>query len=182
MANAVTTTPVGVAKTPNIYVAPFAAALPAFDAVLELLRAACAADHCLGGHWFDLALSSFALEVDDAWARADQALRDFAAEHPDATDCVTAASQMLLLMAEGDADAAWLRARARKVRSAAVRCFYSFDPMLRHVARHLSEMADLMDVMITEAQVEERSAKAWSAACASEGTCPIVVMRDAVPA
>ncbi len=182
MANAVTTTPISVAKTPNIYVLQAAAALPAFDAVLALLRAARAADHCLDGHWFDLALSSFALEAEDVWTRAEQALRDFRAEHPDATDCVTAASQMLLLLAEGDADAAWLRARARKVRSTAVRCFYSFDPTLRQVARHLSEMADLMDHMITEAQVEERSAKAWSAACAIEGNCPIAVMRDAVPA
>lgn len=182
MANAVTTTPLGVPKTPNISVSQAAAALPAFDAVLALLRSARAADHCLDGHWFDLALSSFAIEADDAWTRADQALRDFRAEHPDATDCVTAASQMLLLLAEGDADAAWLRARARKVRSAAVRCFYRFDPTLRQVARHLSEMADLMDLMITEAQVEDRSAKAWSAACASDGTYPTLAMRDAVPA
>lgn len=184
MTYAVTTTPIGVSKTPNMYVAPelTVPALLAFDAVVALLQAACAADSALEGRWFDLALSPYAIEVDDAWRRAERALRDFRAEYPDATDCVIAASQMLLLLAEGCGDNAWLRVRSRKVRGAAVKCLYSFDPTLRQIARRLSDMADLMDLMITEAQVAERSANMWSLACASESNCPIAVVRDAVPA
>lgn len=175
-------TPDGVSKTPDFISAPSVDALPAFDDVLTLLQAARAADDCLDGQWFDLALSSYVDAADDAWTRAEHALHVFRAGHPDARDCVMAAGEMLLLMADSGGDAARLRERARKVRSAALRGFYLFDAVRRDVARRLMQMADVMDQMITEAQTEEHSDKTWCDLDRIEASSSSVVLRDAVPA
>lgn len=175
-------TPDGVSKTPEFFLSPYANALPAFDDVLALLHAAREADNCLDGQWFDLAMSSYVDAAEDAWAQAEFALHAFRAGHPGARDCAMTAGEMLLLMADGGGDAAHLRERARKVRSAALRCFYRFDPTLRDVARRLMQMADVMDQMISEAQTENHSANRWSDINNIEASSPSVVLQDAVPA
>ncbi|MFT5945754.1 MAG: hypothetical protein ACI93B_002295 [Yoonia sp.] len=182
MTYAAFSTPDGVSKTPDFFTNPYVDALPAFNDVLTLLRAARAADDCLDGRWFDLAMSSYLDAAEDAWAQADLALHAVRAGHPDARDLAMAAGQMLLLMADGGGDAARLRERARKVRSAALRCFYSFDATLRDVARRLMEMADVMDQMISEAQTEYHSANRWSDINTIVVSSPSVVFRDAVSA
>ena len=175
-------TPDGVSKTPDFISAPSVDALPAFDDVLTLLQAARAADDCLDDQWFDLALSSYVDAADDAWTRAEHALHAFRAGHPDARDCVMAAGEMLLLLADGGGNVARLRERSRKVRSAALRCFFRSDTTLRHVARRLMAMADMMDQMITAAQTDARSADAWFDPGTTGLSSPTVDLRDAVPA
>jgi hypothetical protein len=182
MTYAAFSTPDGVSKTPDFFTNPYVDALPAFNDVLTLLRAARAADDCLDGRWFDLAMSSYLDAAEDAWAQADLALHAVRAGHPDARDLAMAAGQMLLLMADGGGDAARLRERARKVRRAALRCFYRFDAMMRDVARRLMQMADVMDQMITEAQIEEHSNQTWCELDRIEASSPLIVVRDAVPA
>lgn len=175
-------TPDGVSKTPDFFTSPYVDALPAFDNVLASLCAARAADNCLDGQWFDLAMSSYADAAEDAWAQVEVALHAFREGHPDARDCAMAAGEMLLLLADGGGDAARLRERARKVRSAALRCFYRFDATLHDVARRLMEMADVMDQMISEAQTEYHSANRWSDINNIEASSPTVVLQDVVPA
>jgi hypothetical protein len=182
MTYAAFSTPDGVSKTPDFFTNPYVDALPAFNDVLTLLRAAREADDCLDGQWFDLAMSSYVDAAEDAWAQADIALHAVRAGHPDARDLAMAAGQMLLLMADGGGDAARLRERARKVRLAALRCFYRFDAMMRDVARRLMEVADLMDQMISEAQTEYHSANRWSNINNIVVSSPSIVVRDAVPA